>query len=94
MIVVDNLGRSCPIFIGLLDDQTIGSFVWALETFRDNLTQMPTVIRSDEDDAILSGKILFCWLTNFKLSSRYFPPAKVSFALGMRNKISKKEIYI
>lgn len=72
IIVVDNLGRSCTIFVGLLNNQTIESFVWALEAFRENLNRQPNLILSDEDEALLSGIFVVFPSLYFKLLNKSF----------------------
>ena len=59
IIVVDNLGKSCTVFVGLLENQKKESFIWALEAFKENLTSQPIIMFSDEDEALLLGKFFF-----------------------------------
>lgn len=54
--VVSNIGKTLTCFIGLLEDQTSETFIWALENFKNELQFTPKVIFSDEDDALIKGK--------------------------------------
>ena len=59
IILVNNYGKTCLCFIALLKNQQIDSFKWALTKFIENLKDYPTVIFSDEEEALLSSANLF-----------------------------------
>ena len=52
IIAIDNLGKSCTIFIALLQSQKYEEFEWALDCFAKNLDNPPCVIFTDEEEAL------------------------------------------
>ena len=52
IVTIDNLGRTCTIFIALLKSQKYEEWKWALECFKSNLTSLPQIIFTDEEEAL------------------------------------------
>jgi len=55
IITIDNLGKSCTLFIALLRSQKYEEFLWALKCFKNNIQNSPLVIFTDEEDALRKG---------------------------------------
>ena len=55
IVTVDNLGKTCTVFIALLKSQKYEEFKWALESFKSNLSNSPKVIFIDEEEALRKG---------------------------------------
>jgi len=55
IITIDNLGKSCTIFVALLHNQKYEEFRWSLECFKANLINQPQVIFTDEEEALRKG---------------------------------------
>ena len=58
IITIDNLGKSCTIFVALLQNQKYEEFKWALECFEKNVNNSPLVIFTDEEEALRKGNCL------------------------------------
>jgi len=58
-VVIMNTGKTATCFIGLLENQKYESFVWALNHLKSQMKKVPTVIFSDEDEALMKGKYFF-----------------------------------
>jgi len=52
IIAIDNLGKSCTIFIALLQSQKYEEFEWAFDCFAKNLDNPPCVIFTDEEETL------------------------------------------
>ena len=57
IICINNLGKSCTIFVALLSNSKYESFKWAFEEFKKNLQVIPGVIFSDEEEALRKSKL-------------------------------------
>jgi len=57
IIAINNLGKSITCFIALLEDQKSESFLWALENMKKNMTKAPTIIFSDDEEALGNGNL-------------------------------------
>jgi len=58
IVVINNLGKTSTCFFSLLNDQRHESFCWALEQFKSKLTKNPSVIFSDDEEALTQGIFL------------------------------------
>jgi hypothetical protein len=56
--IINNLGKTCSIFIGLSDNQKFESLLWLLEKFSSLFRQKPKVIFTDDDETLRKGKDL------------------------------------
>jgi len=59
IIAIDNFGRSRTCFVALLEDLKTESYTWALQSFKESLDIPPSVIFTDEEDALVSGFSFF-----------------------------------
>lgn len=64
IVSINNLGKTVTCFVGLLGNQNFQTFLWILENFKKQLKKSPTVIFSDEEEALTKGKIinLMCFI--------------------------------
>lgn len=65
LICINNLGRSCTIFVALLENSKETSFNWALEQFKKATGITPKIVFSDEEDALRNGMSLFFFIIFF-----------------------------
>ena len=65
IVTVDNLGKTCTVFIALLKSQKYEEFKWALESFKSNLSNSPKVIFTDEEEALRKGGFVLFFSYNF-----------------------------
>ena len=61
IVVINNFGQTSTCFFSLLDSQKHESFCWALTQFKKLLNQSPTIIFSDEEEALVQG-IITCYI--------------------------------
>jgi len=58
IVCINNLGKTNTVFLGLMGDQTYQTFSWILEKFKSQLKKNPTVIFTDEEEALTKGKFM------------------------------------
>jgi len=56
IICINNLGKSCTVFVALIANSKFESFKWALSEFEKNLRVKPKIIFSDEEEALRKSK--------------------------------------
>ena len=59
IVCINNLGKTTTCFLGLMTDQTFPTFVWILEAFRSQLKKTPSIIFTDEEEALTKGNRFF-----------------------------------
>jgi len=103
---INNFGKTITCFIGLLPDQKYESFVWALQNFKNQVNLCPTVIFSDEEEALRKGNLVFSYIlmsmiainkvfprtTNFICSWHVQQNLKKKFAFLNRSQENHKKI--
>jgi len=55
IVAINNLGKTTTCFFALLDNQKSDSFSWALKNFKNQMQMEPTIIFSDDEEALGKG---------------------------------------
>lgn len=58
IIIINNMGQSCTVFIAFLKNQKYETFLWSLQQFKNGIdSQSPKIILTDEEEALRKGII-------------------------------------
>ena len=95
IICINNLGKSCTMFVALLSNSKYTSFRWTLSEFQKNLKVKPKVIFSDEEEALRkSNWLMLSWMIILGLKE-IFPKSIINLcAWHIEQKLKKKVVYL
>ena len=65
VMVVNNMGKSTTCYFSLIERQTYENYTWALEAMKKQMNKYPSIILSDDEQALTKGILFILTLLHF-----------------------------